>query len=61
MTKSRQRAYDDKQERIDPRGDVNQELLLAFGFFCFYAALFGLDHTLFLSVFVDFPLRDIGL
>ena len=43
------------------RGDINQQLLLMFGFLCLDTSLFRLDDSLFLNLFIKLPFRNIGL
>ena len=45
----------------DLRGDINQQLLLMLGFLCLDTSLFGLDHSLFLNLFIELTFRNIGL
>ena len=52
--------YSPKSEE-DLRGDINQQLLLMFGFLCLDTPLFRLDDSLFLNLFIELTFRDIGL
>jgi hypothetical protein len=45
----------------DLRGDINQQLLLVFGFLCLDTSLLRLDHSLLLNLFIELTFRDVGL